>query len=203
MPTTNFVIGISSYSGGGETRVAKHLAAVLGDATLVHTDDYDAVSSLPVDFGEWMARGALPQEISRPVLAEHIALLRAGTSVTHPITQALINPAPYIVFDCPDGRTPEFTVNIDLMVFLDTPLDIAMARRILRDYFADSPTLTPELSHQLRLDLEGYLRSARSAYLHMDHTVRPGCDLIVDGSKSPADIAQLITTRAKAMHASG
>ena len=185
MAATNFVIGISSYSGGGKTCVAKHLAALLGNVPGIYTDDYDAVSSLPADFGEWMARGAPQHEISRPVLAQHIALLRSGIAITHPISQLPITPGPFIVFDCPDGRSPDFSSNIDLMVFLDTPLDIAMARRILRDYFADSGALRPEQSHQLRLDLEGYLQGARQAYLHMDVAVRPGCDLILDGASGP------------------
>ena len=45
-----------------------------------------------------------------------------------------VGPASYVVADAPLGRAHSDSGRfIDLMVFIDTPLDIAMARRTLRD----------------------------------------------------------------------
>ena len=197
MSKPNLVIGISAYSGGGKSAVADQLATILDKATVIHTDDYDVFSTLPNDYGQWLRNGAPQSAISRPLLAQHMASLRAGAPITHPITRDIIYPTPFIVFDCPDGRSPDFADSIDLMVFLDTSLDVAMARRILRDYFSGSQTLTPEQSQALHADLKGYLGYARAAYLQMDIAVKPGCDLILDGTESINALAKEIATHAR------
>lgn len=61
----------------------------------------------------------------------------------------------YIILDYPFGRDhPRFSSLIDLSVFIDTPLDVAMARRILRDYphssgSSDLKRLQEEMNHYL------------------------------------------------------
>ena len=199
MSKPNLVIGISAYSGGGKSAVADQLATFLDKATVIHTDDYDAFSTLPDDYGQWLRNGAPQSAISRPLLAQHMASLRAGAPITHPITHDIIYPTPFIVFDCPDGRSPDFADSIDLMVFLDTPLDVAMARRILRDYFSGNQTLTPNQTQVLHADLKGYLDYARAAYLQMDIAVKPTCDLILDGTESIDALARAIATCARLM----
>jgi thymidylate kinase len=71
-----------------------------------------------------------------------------------------------------------------LSVWLDTPLDVAMARRILRDYPASSSL------NQLREDLNEYLVRGRLLYLDSRH--RDACDLILDGSKPLEELRDLI-----------
>jgi uridine kinase len=62
------------------------------------------------------------------------------------------------------------------MVFLDTPLDVAMAHRILRD--------SESSEYRLQDELKSYLDYGRDAYLELDKQVKPTCDLIIDGSTS-------------------
>jgi uridine kinase len=49
---------------------------------------------------------------------------------------------------------------IDFSVFIDTPLDIALARRVTRD-FRDSPT------ENILSDLDNYISRGRRGYLNM------------------------------------
>ena len=60
---------------------------------------------------------------------------------------------------------------IDVTIFIDTPLDIAMARRILRDFKEDT-------IDEIHNDLKHYMTFARKAYLEAIHTVKPNSDII-------------------------
>ena len=65
---------------------------------------------------------------------------------------------------------------IDCAIFVDTPLDIAMARRILRDMGNAS-------GEEIRHDMQMYIRYARVAYLQMLKAVLPSSDYVLDGTK--------------------
>ncbi len=90
----------------------------------------------------------------------------------------------YIILDYPFGREHHRMKEcIDLSVFIDTPLDIAMARRILRDYLGEKETSAIDIMNRLRRDLDNYLNKARFPYLnHFRH--KGHSDLILDGCKS-------------------
>ena len=70
-------------------------------------------------------------------------------------------------------------------MFIDTPLDIAMARRIIRDFKNGS-------AEDIALDLDNYILRGRRGYLHMLNTIKPNSDLIVDGTLSKYEIASII-----------
>jgi uridine kinase len=113
--------------------------------------------------------------------------------ISSPLTGAPISPARYVVFDAPLGRAHEATgALIDFMVYLDTPLDVAMARRLLRTFdervrFAVDHDLGP-----IRAELTSYLAYGRDAYLEMDRQIKPRCDLILDGLATIDWLAQQI-----------
>lgn len=67
--------------------------------------------------------------------------------------------------------------------FIDTPLDIALARRIVRDF---------ELLEDIHDDLRFYLEKGRGAYIHMLETVRMDADKIIDGTLSKEETMQQI-----------
>ena len=56
------------------------------------------------------------------------------------------------------------------------PLDIAMARRILRD-------MGNAIGDEIRQNMELYLKYARIAYIQMIKYVLPSSDYIIDGTK--------------------
>lgn len=75
---------------------------------------------------------------------------------------------------------------IDFSVFIDTPLDIAMARRLIRD-FEDSSSIEKVIN-----ELSLYLSRGRMAYLNMLDTVKPNSNFIIDGSLPVNLIAEQI-----------
>ena len=70
---------------------------------------------------------------------------------------------------------------LDCCIFIDTPLDIALARRVLRD-------MKDVSADEIRREMETYLNYARTAYVRMvkDHSL--ASDHVIDGSKALADI---------------
>ena len=115
------VISIAGPPGGGKTTLSQMMSVKLHDAPILHYDDYEALTRRsPAEIELWLDRGARLDEIPVPGFAEKLTSLRsAGT--------------PYVVVDTPLGRAhPPTAVMIDFLVFVDTPLDIALAR-ILRE----------------------------------------------------------------------
>jgi uridine kinase len=70
-------------------------------------------------------------------------------------------------------------------VFIDTPLDIAMARRIIRDFKEGS-------TEDILLDLDNYIARGRQGYLVMLNTTKPNSDLVVDGTLPKSEVAAII-----------
>ena len=131
---SSFVIGMSSVSGGGKTAVAKKLTELLQDAVMLCFDDYDDTTVHPEDLNTWLTAGADYNVWKTPGLTRDLLSLTTGNPITSPVDGSAIPATKYIVFDAPLGRAHSDTGRfIDFMVFIDTPLDIAMARRLLRD----------------------------------------------------------------------
>jgi len=88
---------------------------------------------------------------------------------------------------------------IDLTVFIDTPLDVALARRIIRDYTSRSNESDFGLSDVDEVSLEAldkelrwYLERSRPTYAMMPEMHKPVADLVIDGIKLPEEIAGII-----------
>jgi uridine kinase len=179
-----YVIAIGSYGGGGKTTLVRYLASSL-NVSKISWDDYDE-AGLMTHPDDWTAANTNDWKVPR--LAADLAHLKQGLTVVSPLDGSSLQPTPYIIFDAPLGYAHRETgQHIDFFVFIDTPLDVAMARRILRDHFAGKETLTLEQTKSLKADLEGYLEFARHAFLGMDKNVKPLADLVVDGTL-PIDV---------------
>jgi len=164
-----YVITINAVSGGGKTSLANLIHESLPASALFYFDDFSATNVIPEDLYEWSRRGANPLEIDCPGM---------GMAVEQAIQNGTFQ---YIVLDCPLGREhPRFSKLIDLAIFIDTPLDIAMARRILRDHTSAS-TIAPETRlKQLQSEMIHYLEKARYPYLEA-YKQKETSDLILDG----------------------
>ena len=177
------VIGVSAVSGGGKTEAARRLAKVLGDAVALHFDDYDDTNVHPADLQRWSADGADYCAYQTPVFSRHLQALKAGKSIRYPIGGRTVGPATYVVADAPLGRAHSGSGQfIDLMVFVDTPLDVAMARRVLRDIGPAARSTADEALEHVKGELSGYEGRARPIYEHFQKRMRAGADLIVDGT---------------------
>jgi uridine kinase len=162
----------------------------LHDAPILHYDDYEALTRRsPAEIELWLDRGARLDEIPVPGFAEKLTSLRsAGT--------------PYVVVDTPLGRAhPPTAVMIDFLVFVDTPLDIALARILREQARLAVQTAEPGGALKFAVWLEGYLenyaRFTRRSYAVQRTTVMPQADLVLDGSLTPDRLVEL-TVRALA-----
>ncbi len=174
-----YTVALGSYGGGGKTTLVRYLASTL-NASKISWDDYNE-AGLMTHPDDWVAADTNDWKVPR--LATDLSQLKQGQSITSPLGGPSIQPTPYTMFDAPLGYAHQETgQHIDVFVFIDTPLDVAMARRILRDYFAGRETLTSEQTTTLKTDLEGYLKFARAAFLSMDKKVKPLADVVVDGT---------------------
>ena len=177
---TNTIIGISGISGSGKTTVTRALSKAL-NATTVFWDDFDKISTSPDDYVTWHASGQGNEVWDYPALATTLDNLKKGNSATHPALHQLLPSTQYIIFDAPLGRFHQQTGHfIDKWVHIDIPLDIALARRTIRDFKEDPRSVNDVLE-----DLQYYLDYSRS--LFFDTAEKEAADFVVDGTLSIED----------------
>lgn len=171
---TNKIIAISGVSGVGKTTLTNSLANFF-QCTQIKWDDFDDISQAPIDYVEWKAQGGNYDEWNYPELAKTLQHLKTGIAIFHPISGELLAPTQYIVFDAPLGRLHQQTaLFIDFCIHIEAPLDVSLARRILRD-FKDSD----KTKDDLLAELEFYLTHSR--HLFFDDALKKSADFIVDG----------------------
>jgi hypothetical protein len=82
----------------------------------------------------WVAEGANPAAWVVPNMTVDLLELRHGRPIPHRVTKQVTMPTPIIVVEEPFGRSrPELGRLIDFVAVLDTPLEVALARRLLRE----------------------------------------------------------------------
>ena len=192
------MVAVSSVAGGGKTTLVTKAGQLLG-ATTLFFDDYRAVSEYPPDLRQWVEDGADLNLWKTPPFAQDLSALKRGESIQSPVGGATISSTAFIVIEEPMGRgRDEMAKSIDFVALIDTPLDVALARRFLR--LADENPLAgleQATKEQLRESLEGlagfltdqlrsYLDVSRSVYMAVQEQVAADCDLILDG-RLPAD----------------
>lgn len=158
-----FVIGIVAVSGGGKTTIIDELKGRLNSSKTLYFDDYSFEGEVD-DFYEWTKDGADYNVWNLEPLKVDIEKLLKETDLE------------YILLDYPFAyKNEQIRPYIDFSIFIDTPLDIAMARRFLRDYRDASTKI-------ICADLEQYLNGSRIAYIEMLRTIRPNSDFIVNST---------------------
>ncbi len=115
-----YVIAIAAVSGGGKTTITKLLGERLTNSKELYFDDYDFAG--PEDIIDWVERGSNYDEWDlTPFVSE--------------IEKLLSEPLDYLIIDFPFAyKHSQMNELIDSAIFIDTPLDIALTRRIVRDY---------------------------------------------------------------------
>lgn len=170
------VISIAAVSGGGKTAVTTSLSQQLPNARALFFDDYDLEG--PDNIPEWVENGANYNAWNLAPLASDLKAL-------------LSEPIRYIVLDFPFAYAhAQIGQFIDFAVFIDTPLDVALGRRLIRN-FGDS-TIT-----EVMADIQNYLLRGRMAYLEALQTIKPHSDFIVDGTLPVPTITSLLLEQIK------
>ena len=165
------VIAVAAVTAGGKTTAVNEIKMRLANSQALHFDDY--VFEGEVDnFYQWTLNGADYNVWNLEPLEKDI--LRIQNNGT----------CDYLFLDYPFAyRNEQIRKYIDVAVFIDTPLDVALARRILRDMHNAS-------GEDIRNDLEGYLKYARIAYVQMQKDILPSSDYVIDGTMSIESIVE-------------
>jgi uridine kinase len=179
------VVSIASPPGGGKTTLSRMISAKLHDAPILHYDDYEALTRRsPADIERWLDEGARLDEIPVPGYLEKLTSLKAAGTA-------------YIVVDGPLGRAhPPTAAMIDFLVFLDTPLDVALARVLRQQASLAAHSAEPGGPHKFAVWLEAYLDNyahfMRRSYVMQRAVVLPQADLVLDGALAPDRLLELI-----------
>ena len=156
------IIAVAAVTAGGKTTLIRALRERLPGARSLHFDDYTFEGEVE-DFHRWVQDGADYNVWNlAPLEADILRLRDEGCGILlldYPFAYLNDRIAPYI----------------DRAVFIDTPLDVAMARRVLRD-------MKDASADEIRADMQLYLSRARIAYLQMLSDVLPSSDDVIDGT---------------------
>ena len=161
-------IAIAAVTAGGKTTIVNEIKRRLPNTLSLHFDDYTFEGEVE-DFEKWVNNGADYNVWNLLPLESDIQKLQKNSSCE------------YLLLDYPFAYChKQISKYIDLAFFIDTPLDIAMARRVLRD-------MKDASGEEIRQDLEAYLQHARPAYLQMLQDILPSSDFVIDGTKNLHD----------------
>jgi len=185
-----FVIAIAGTSGAGKSTLIESLLSRLRNANALSFDDYRASSTYP-PVREWLEGGADPNHFDAPLFSADVLALKQGKSILHPVTRQTIEPAHYLILEEHFGRARTAMCQlIDFLVYLELPLEIAHARKLLRkgDFlpWEDNPDLFIE---NLRGHLLWYIDFGRDFYLAVEEHASRDCDLILDGTLTTEKMA--------------
>lgn len=175
-----FIISISGISGSGKTTASNALKETLNNALILYFDTYDDM--LNKDFFDWSDRGADYNEWNLSPMIDDVK-------------KAIAESPDFIILDYPFGYgNSEMAKLIDYAVYVETPLDIAMARRVIRDYTErdEQRNKIGDLFENLGNTMKAYLNHDRMMYTTHAVTVRPNCDLMVDGTQNIVEIVAQI-----------
>ena len=183
MVARTFVIAIAGHSGAGKSTVIENLVSQLGNANSLSLDEYESSSIYPSTM-KWLEDGANPNEFQSVQFVADITTLKNGNGILHPITGKKIEAASFLIVEEPFGRERKALHDlIDLVVYIDVPLEVAYARKLARKNeflpWEDDPET---FISNLRGNLEWFLGSGREFYLALARRVQPNCDLILDGT---------------------
>ncbi len=158
------VIAIAAVTAGGKTTIVNEIKKKLPDVETLHFDDYTFEGEVE-NFYEWTLNGADYNVWNLKPLEDDILKIKSKGI------------ADYLLLDYPFAyKNDLIKPYIDKAIFIDTPLDIAMARRVLRDMKDFSVD-------EIRQDMEMYLKYARIAYVQMLKDILPSSDYVIDGTK--------------------
>ena len=178
------VIAVASPPGGGKTTLVRRLAAQLSAPSL-HYDDFEQITrQSPAEVEAWLDRGAPADEVQLPGFAQALARLKQGD-------------ARHVILDFLLARAHAPTAgDIDLMIWIETPLDIALVRT-LRQQVALAQTSAAQASPSsgafvpwLAAYLDSYARVMHRGYQLQRATVRAKADMILDGMLPPEVLAE-------------
>jgi len=196
-----YIIAVAAPIGGGKTSLVKAIADKLGDAATVHFDHYEKITQEPVhNLLQWIKNGADFNDLPIPGLSDDIGKLKRGKTVIDPLTNMEISSKKYIIFEMPLGKEHNDTAEyIDLLLWVEIPFDIALARKV-REFTHDFLYEHEPEKHKdclLWLDqyLYNYLTVVREVLHIQKEKVSVNADIIINGQNSLEAMVQYATDK--------
>jgi len=198
------LIGIAGASGSGKTSVAASVIQSLeSDKVLIIQEDsyYKDLSDIP--FAERKGRNFdHPDAFDHDLLAEHLLQLLNGEAVSQPVYNyklhtrsketETVEPGSLIILE---GIlvlvNAQLRKLMDYRVFVDTPLDICLARRLKRDMEERGRTADSVIRQ--------YTETVRPMYLEFVEPSRRYADIKISGEEANSEAVDILTARINAL----
>ncbi len=186
-----FVVALAGFPGSGKSTLTHRLKALFGQARIVYHDQFQTITHMSeAQVREWLRRGADPNEFP---LTELVAELERQTQIG-----AEARRRPLVFFETPLGRMHRGTgAFIDFLIWIDVPLDIALARATLAFLASVKPG---EAANFVKWQTQYMLNYPviRPLYVRQREQIAASAELKIDGTKSPdalaADVANALAT---------
>ncbi|MBN1330152.1 MAG: hypothetical protein JXA54_11820 [Candidatus Heimdallarchaeota archaeon] len=211
MKKKRFVITIAGASGCGKTALVKKIAEKIHGSALFFDNYSHSLERENLDENSDSSEKLFdPKLFTIPRMANDLELLLAGKTITEPLTGEGIRPRNYIIVEDPYGRERQDIGHLyDYVVLEDTPLEICLARVLMRvfggKYFMKEGTkeFIPRDKADFIEKLEVFEKHlngqywSREYYINLNNFVRKNVDLIIDGLGSLEDITELVLKKFK------
>ena len=176
-----FVLGLSCVHGADKMTLTQRLMRDYPNADLLRHSDFPAITRMSsAEVRDWFARGGDPNEFPMTELVDELA---RRTRLRAPDLSR-----PLLLFDTPFGRRHHASgAFIDLLVWIDTPFDLALSRSLLS--FVDqaqrdpAPGAKSDFLQWQRKYLANY-ETTRAMYVVQRETLLPSADLVLDGGEA-------------------
>ena len=178
------IIGICGGTGSGKTTIARAIVDAVGaqNVVLIEQDSYYRnLADMPLD-ERHQAHFDHPDSIDSDMLVNHLIRLKQGLKVEMPLYDfkthtrsdeiEIIEPKPVVIVE---GilifAEPRVLDLLDVRVFVDTPDDIRLMRRLKRDF--------TERGRSFERTLEQYARTIRPMHFEFVEPSKRHADIII------------------------
>ena len=178
------IIGICGGTGSGKTTIARSIVDAVGEGKVVLVEQdsyYRNLSDMPLD-ERHQANFDHPDSLDSDMLVNHILRLKQGLSIEMPLYDfathtrsdkiEVIEPRPVVIVE---GilifAEPRVLDLLDVRVYVDTPDDIRLMRRLRRDI--------TERGRTFERTLEQYERTIRPMHYEFVEPSKRHADIII------------------------